>query len=146
MTGNGAPPIPFRLDGNPGRDPVSRQQALYRQQNNNYDNGKRIKTTYEKIRELQPVVQRPGNKGRPGRAVARERLHDNKAIRLCHLGEDAAPARRHVQGDRRPERILPPAHPQVVPLALGRTRGGIRQGVCRRDPLQAEGQGRQERR
>ncbi len=56
MTGNGAPPIPFRLDGNPGRDPVSRQQALYRQQNNNYDNGKRIKTTYEKIRELQPVV------------------------------------------------------------------------------------------
>ena len=63
------------------------------------------------------MVQRTGGEGRLGRTVCRAWLHGYQTLWLCHLGEDAAPARPDVQGDWRAERLLPPAHSEVIPLA-----------------------------
>ena len=65
-------------------------------------------------------------------------LAENSAVRGCmvikpwgyrHLGEHAARARRHVQGDRPRERLLPAVHPAELPAEGGRARRGLRQGM-----------------
>ena len=73
----------------------------------------------------QQVVKRR----RPGRELAGARLHGDQAVGLRALGEHPARARRHVQGDRPRERVLPAVHPAVVPREGGRARRGLRQGV-----------------
>ena len=52
---------------------------------------------------------------RPRRELARARLHGHQAVGLRALGEHPARARRHVQGDRPRERVLPAVHPAVLP-------------------------------
>ena len=62
--------------------------------------------------------------------VLRAELADYSPVRGCmvirperlrHLGADAARARRHVQGDRPPERVLPALHPGELPAARRRS-------------------------
>ena len=67
--------------------------------------------------------------------VLRAELADYSPVRGCmvirperlrHLGADAARARRHVQGDRAPERVLPAVHSRELPAQGGRARRGLR--------------------
>ncbi len=57
--------------------------------------------------------------------VVKADLAEQSAVRGCMVikpygyaiwEKDAALSRRHVQGHRRAQRILPPAYPQIVPL------------------------------
>ena len=59
----------------------------------------------------------------------RPRLHGDQAVGLRDLGEHPARARRHVQGDRARERVLPAVHPAVLPREGSRARRGLREGV-----------------
>ena len=67
--------------------------------------------------------------------LARARLHGHRAARLRHLGEHAARPRRHVQGHRPRQRLLPAVHPRELPREGSRARRGLRQGVRRRHAL-----------
>ena len=64
---------------------------------------------------LQRLVQRARAARRAGGLLAGARLHGHPPERLRHLGAHAARARRHVQGDRAPERVLPAVHPRELP-------------------------------
>ena len=62
-----------------------------------------------------PRVVPAGRQGRrPRRELAGPRLHGDQAVGLRALGEHPARARRHVQGDRARERLLPAVHPDVA--------------------------------
>ena len=88
------------------------------------------------------MVPRRRQAGRAGRELRRPRLHGHQADRLRPLGKDAAGPGRHVQGHRPRQRLLPAVHPQELPRQ-GRGDGrGVRQGMCRRHALPAEGRAR----
>ena len=77
-----------------------------------------------------PGVVPAGDQGRrPGRELARARLHGDQALGLGDLGEHAASARRHVQGHRPRERLLPALHPAELPGEGSGARRGLRQGM-----------------
>ena len=68
---------------------------------------KELKNLTKRSEDYSKVVQRTGGQGRFGRTERSARLHGNQTLRLRHLGKDAALSRRHVQGHRRAQRILP---------------------------------------
>ena len=60
------------------------------------------------------------------KAARRTVVLTSERMQLCHLGEPTANAGRHVQGHGALQRLLPAAHPHVLPAEGGQPRGGLR--------------------
>ena len=90
---------------------------------------------------LQRVVPRGHPKGRARRLRARAGHHRGPPLRVRHLGEHPAGSGPHVQGDRPPERLLPPLHPHELSQEGGGARGGVLPRARRGHPRGGRGAG-----
>ncbi len=79
--------------------------------------------------ELRRVVSTGHRRRGPRGDVPCARLHDHPALGLLALGEHAARARRHVQGDGARQRLFPVVHTALLLPEGGRARGRLRERV-----------------